>query len=170
VIPILALLAACGMDPAPPAAASSGPGIVLEDVRASLPAATEAPSLHVTARRAAWDLAGRTVRFEGDVRGVRGDVTMASAVLSVWFTDPDRLDRAEASGGVEVRQGAREAWAERAVLDVPTGRIELTGSPWIREGGRRMSGDRIVLLLDDERVECDACTLALVEPSPEAGP
>ena len=165
-IPLLALLTACGADPAPPAAASTGPAVVLEDVQARLPAPEPAPSLRVTSRRAAWDLANRTVRFEGDVRASRGDVTLACAVLDVRFTDPEALDRAEASGGVEVRQGAREARAERAVLDVPSGRIELTGSPWLREGGRRLAGDRIVLRLDDERVECEGCTLDLVEAAP----
>ncbi len=166
-IVLLAWLAACGASPAPPASAAGSPEVVLEDVRARL--SESLPSLHVTARRAAWDLAGHTVRFEGDVRGTRGDVTLACAVLEVWFTDPDHLDRARASGGVEVRQGAREARAESALLDVPSGRIELSGSPWLREGGRRLAGERIVLLLDDERVECEACTLDLVEAPPEAG-
>jgi lipopolysaccharide export system protein LptA len=166
----LALLTACGASSAPRAISSSEPGVVLEDVQARLPAAAPAPSLHVTAQRAAWDLAGRTVRFEGEVHGTRGDVTLTCATLEVWFTDPDALDRARASGGVQVHQGVREARADTALLDIPAGRIELAGSPWMREGGRRMAGERIVLLLDDERVECEACTLDLVETLPEAGP
>ncbi|MBN1337472.1 MAG: hypothetical protein JXB39_16075 [Deltaproteobacteria bacterium] len=168
-IAILALLSACGADPAPPVATEGGPGLVLEGVRADLPATAPAPSLHVTARRAAWDLPGRTVRFEGDVRGIRGDVTLDCAVLEVWFTDPDALERAEASGDVRVRQGAREARARAAVLDVPRGRIELSGSPSLAEEGLRLTGERIVLLLDDERIECDACSLEFLEAAPEPG-
>ena len=125
------------------------------------------PGLEVTSKRATWDMKRGSVLFEGEVRAVRGEISLRCQTLQVSFSDPQTLEHAVAEGDVEVRQARAEGAADRvaqgarATLDVSSGRLELTGDPQILEGGRRMRGERIVLFLDDERLECEACSLVL---------
>ena len=57
-------------------------------------------------------------------------------------------------------QADRRASAERAELDGATGKIVLTGAPRLAQGGRTLEGEVITIWLDDERVDCDRCTLS----------
>ena len=75
--------------------------------------------------------------------------------------DGDRVDRAEATGGVEVTRGDRVATGAQAVLEAQTGEVRLTGQPVLSEGPNRMSGVAITLFLDEERVVCDGCRLVV---------
>ncbi len=122
-----------------------------------------APGLSIESERASWDLRGQSVVFEGAVSARRGAFTLECERLEASFDSPEQLRRAEASGQLRVRHGARVATGLRAVLDVPSGRLELEGQPEISEGGRSLRGERIVLFLDDERLECERCALVINE-------
>jgi lipopolysaccharide transport protein LptA len=130
------------------------------DVRLSRPA-SNAPALEITAPRSTWDLKAQSAHFEGGVVVVRAGVELRCAVLDVTYASVDRLERAVASGSVEVRSGARRASGATAVLTTATGEIVLTGSPTLTEGANTMSGSTIRFLLDDERVECQDCRLVV---------
>ncbi len=119
------------------------------------------PGLSIQSEQASWDLKGQTVVFEGEVQAVRGAFTLACQRLEARFDSPEALRTALATGEVQVVHGERVATGERAELDVPSGRLELSGSPVLREGGRSLRGERLVLFLDDERLECQACTLEI---------
>ncbi len=126
----------------------------------------DGPGLSVESARASWDLKGQNVVFEDEVVAVRGAFTLRCARLEASFDSPEQLSRATASGDVSVTHGERVARGERAVLDVAAGQLELTGAPSLVEGGRSLRGERIVLYLDDERLECDRCTLEIAPEQP----
>jgi lipopolysaccharide transport protein LptA len=137
----------------------------------------EGLGLSIRADSASWDLRGQSVVFEGGVDAVRGAFTLRCERLDASFSSPERLQRAVASGQVRVIHGDRVASAERAVLEVESGRLELEGQPLLRDGGRSLRGERIVLFLDDERLECERCALeidagldATAEPAGAEGP
>ncbi|MFH1465631.1 MAG: LptA/OstA family protein, partial [Pseudomonadota bacterium] len=121
-----------------------------------------APVLEIRSERASWDLSQQSVVFEGAVEARHGDFTLGCTRLEARFDSPERLVGAEASGDVRVTHRGRVASGQRAVLDVLGARIELTGAPRVQEGGRTLSGERIVLFLDETRLECERCTLAVV--------
>jgi lipopolysaccharide transport protein LptA len=130
----------------PPSAA--GPGL-------------EVPGLEVRSDKASWDLKAHLVVFEGHVQARRGDVSLDCDAMEVRYVRPDRLESASARGQVVVRQGERQIQALEATLAVDTGRLELSGEPMLSEGGQTLKGQRIVIWLDQERLECEACTLVV---------
>lgn len=123
------------------------------------------PPLDVTAARSTWDLREMRLTFEGEVVAVRGDLRLSCDRLEVRFESPDRIEGATATGAVRVVRGERRAAGARAELDAATGRVVLTGDPTLTDGPNRLSGTRIVLLLDEERIECDACRLLVAGPA-----
>ncbi len=154
-----------------------GPGLVLRAAHAQTPGDEpgrgeasqvvaelgQGPGLSIVSEHASWDLREHNVVFEGDVAAVRGAFTLQCQRLEASFDSPEQLSRAVASGDVSVSHRGRIATGQRAVLDVPSGRLELEGEPSVTEGARRLQGERIVLFLDDERLECDRCSLAIGE-------
>ncbi len=121
----------------------------------------EGPGLSIESSHASWDLSQHNVVFEGDVRAVRGAFTLSCERLEASFDSPEQLSEAVASGEVTVNHRGRVATGQRAVLDVQAGRLVLEGEPSVRQGERSLSGERITLFLDDERLECDRCSLEI---------
>lgn len=117
------------------------------------------PPLEVRSERARWDLKAHTVLLEGQVRAVRGDVTLTCDRMDVRYTQVDRIQSVQATGNVVVTRGDRVLEAGRADLEVESGRLELTESPRLLEAGHRLEGRRVVMWLDQDRLECDACSL-----------
>lgn len=124
--------------------------------------ASGAPALEISGDKSSWDLDKGTAQFEGQVVVTRGPFTLHTDLLDVFWVD-DRVDRAVATGRVVVSKDDRIANADRGVLDGETGKFTLTGNATLAEGGNQMRGDTIVLWLDDGRLECTRCTLALDE-------
>jgi len=121
----------------------------------------QAPGLQITSDHFAWQLADRSTTFTGNVIATRGDTTLTCDTMTVSLGDGEQIRSASASGGVRIVQADREAVAENAELDGATGKVVLTGAPSLRQASRRLSGAVITLWLDDERVDCDRCTLSL---------
>lgn len=120
-----------------------------------------APPLNIIADNANWSFSDRTARFEGNVVATRADVTLKCSLLTIDFQRPDRIEHAQASGGVQVIQGERTASSQEAELTAEDGMLVLTGEPIITDAGNQLTGERITLWLDQERVECQACTLVV---------
>ena len=132
-----------------------------------------------TARDMRIDPRARRVVLDGDVRLLRGDLTVTGRHAVAEYADPKSAKRdgrasrnaakAEATlggqavekfivdGNVHVERGARTADGEHGVLDVPAQTLVLTGTdeapPVLRDGSETLSGDRILLRLDSEDVD-----------------
>jgi len=119
------------------------------------------PPLEIVAQHSKWDLKTQVVTFTGDVIAVRGPVTMNCATLVVEMDENKQVERAVATGNVELLRGDRVAHGERAVLTTKTGEVVLSENPVLVEGPHKMTGDTITLWLDEERVECEACRLVV---------
>ncbi len=133
---------------------SSGSGQALDVV------ATDG-ALEIRAPRTEWDLRSRTAVLTGGVVAKRGPVELRCSKMVVVFSGPGRVERATATGKVQIRHGARTGTAETAVLTTADGRIELTGSPVLTDGANQMSGERIVLHMDADKVVCDGCRMMI---------
>jgi lipopolysaccharide transport protein LptA len=121
----------------------------------------EAPGLSIKSELTQWDLRGHSATFTGNVRAIRRDATLRCERLMVLLGDGEQIRAATAEGAVSVVQADRRATAEHAELDGASGKIVLTGSPRLSQEGRTLSGEVITIWLDDERVDCEHCTLAL---------
>ena len=121
----------------------------------------DAPGLEITSDHSQWRFSDQTATFTGQVRVTRGDTLLTCQALTVSLGDGEQIRDAVASGGVVVSQAGRRAEAEQADLDGATGRIVLTGSPALLQERRTLTGERITIWLDDERVDCEQCTLTL---------
>ena len=139
---------------------ADGDGLA-EAVEARVEPADQKPPLEVASETAQWDLAARTVRFEGAVVATRDTLELRCNVLEVRYRDPEHLENAVATGDVRVIDGERRASGTQAELTVSTGELVLTGDPVIEEGANTMRGDRIALFLDDDRLLCTGCRLVV---------
>jgi len=122
---------------------------------------TDRPPTEITAERSSWDLKTREVRFEGDVVVTRGGFTLRCGRLTVQMSDAERVSHALAEEDVVISQDGRRATGARAELHPETGQVVLEGAPVVEEGPHRMRGERVVLWLDDERMECERCSIEL---------
>ena len=122
------------------------------------------PELRIEADRSEWDLKARTVVFRGQVRATRGTMLMRCDRLDVRLGEGDAIEGAVAQGEITVTQGERLATGGRAELFAQRGELVITGSPVVQEGGNSMAGEVITLWLDDDRVDCESCTLVMENP------
>lgn len=128
---------------------------------------------------------GRHVFLDGDVRLVRGDMTVtgdhavadyAEQQKPVRKKKPTKLggeavDKFTVDGNVHVERGKRTADGDRGVLDVPAQTLVLTGTPEklpvVRDGTETLSGERILLRLDSDDVDVQRPKLVLKRSLPE---
>jgi lipopolysaccharide export system protein LptA len=122
------------------------------------------PSASIRAEHASWDLREQHVSFEGQVTLQRGPFTLECRRLEARFDSPEQLRSAEALDAT-IRHRGRVATGQRATLDLVGGSLVLEGAPTVTEGGRSLRGERIVLFLDDERLECERCSLEIAPPA-----
>ena len=122
----------------------------------------KAPALVIEGDRSEWSLSDGQVRLEGDVRVVRGEVTLTARTLVLDLAG-EAVDRAEAVGQVRVTQGERVVTAGRAVLEGATGRLVLSESPRLTEGERVLTASRITVWLDEDTLNCEDCRLEMPE-------
>jgi lipopolysaccharide transport protein LptA len=118
------------------------------------------PSASIRSERASWDLREHHVSFEGQVVLERGPFTLECSRLEARFDSPEQLRSAEAIEAT-IRHRGRVATGHRASLDLVSGELVLEGAPTVTEGERSLRGERIVLFLDDERLECERCSLEI---------
>lgn len=108
-----------------------------------------------------------TVVFTGHVAAVRGDLTIDSDRLEVFYSknndkgktaqndksanEKKAIDKIVATGHVRITKAGRVATAEKAVYDKKAEKITLTGSAQVWEGPSRVKGDTIILFINENR-------------------
>ncbi len=121
----------------------------------------EAEILQVEAPEATWDLAEGTVVFSGGVLANRGTLVLRCEQLSVRLDASGGFQRATCDGPVEASRGSWWATGGRAELEVGRGELVLEDGPRLGNGQHEMVGERILFALDEDRVDCSACRLAV---------
>ncbi|MCL2012355.1 MAG: hypothetical protein FWG75_06175 [Cystobacterineae bacterium] len=85
----------------------------------------------------------QTAAWEGQVQLRRGPMLIRSPSLRAFYDEKGQLQKAIATGGVEVQDELRWAKSQTAHLDNRRGIIVLTGEPEVKEGNSHLRGSRI---------------------------
>ena len=135
----------------------------------------------VTADRLVSDRAGRTATFIGRVKVIRGDSTIESDRLTVFYSaitsrgdaalpGKSAIERIIAEGNVRIRSKELSAHTPKAIYSRPAQTIELLGArSQVTSGNNSITGRQIVLHLEGERLTVssggDSRVKAVLEPS-----
>jgi len=121
-------------------------------------AAEGEPPFVVTSDRLTIEGEKNSAVFSGDVRAVRGDLTIRSKELIVLYrsspavaegSGPGDVDRITARGNVEILKEGRRVTGDEADFLSGERKIVITGRAVLEDGKNRVEGDRIVYLLDE---------------------
>lgn len=98
------------------------------------------------------------VTFTGHVRATRGDFTIYSDKLEVFYEKRKQGEETKktvkkiiATGHVRITQGERIGIGEQAIYDKSAEKITITGSAQVLEGPNRVSGERIIFFINEDR-------------------
>ncbi len=107
----------------------------------------DAPKLFV-------ELPKNRATWSGRVRAKRGSADLqADRLVAHYFGD--EVERLEASGNVEVKDGELWAKGERAHFDNRTGVLVVTGKVEAKEGANQMRGTKVTFSLGSGRLEVE---------------
>lgn len=91
--------------------------------------------------------------FEGGVRVVQGPTVLTTGKLVVEYsgasvTEPSAIQKLTATGGLDVKTGARSAKANRGTFNLASNSVVLSGNVEVREGSNVAKGCRLVVDLN----------------------
>lgn len=133
-------------------------------------AADEQP-IRVTSDKLAYDAAGRTVTFSGNVHVVHpdGEMTAKQVVLtlseegegaaqqpsgSVGAVDPGQIKDIIATGDVFITMTKGQTGnSQKAVYNVVTGKLVMTGDPVLTDGANNVRGKIVTFFVKENRSE-----------------
>lgn len=110
---------------------------------------SDAPVDYQADRIEVQDKAKRVV-LSGNVDISQTDLRLQAARTTVAYSDAGgiRIDRIDATGGVQVTRGTESARGDVAVYDFGRNIITMTGNVALRRGGDTLNGGRLVIDLD----------------------
>jgi lipopolysaccharide export system protein LptA len=98
------------------------------------------------------------VVFTGHVKATRGDLTIYSDKLEVFYEKRKQggetkktVKKIVATGHVRIIQGERVGTGKQAIYDKPAEKITITGRAQVSEGLNRVSGERIIFFINEDR-------------------
>jgi lipopolysaccharide export system protein LptA len=119
------------------------------------------------------DRANRAI-LTGNVVAVQGNMTMNSARLTVFYSQPPsgaapggtgtQIQRLEASGGVRLHTPTETAHSQFAIYDVPRRLVTMIGAVNLDQGANHVQGGRLVLDLDTHHAVVDGGTAGSQSP------
>jgi len=112
----------------------------------------EAP-ITITAKKVDFNNQKREATYSGDVKAVKGEMTLKADMLKVFFRELDQgIKLIKASGHVRIWWKDRYAEAEEGLYDDQEQMIVLTGSPRSWQNENMLKGDKITFNLADDKV------------------
>lgn len=110
---------------------------------------SNAPVNYAADRIEVQDKAKRVV-LTGSVDINQSDLRLQAARTTVAYTDAGdiKIDRIDATGGVQVNRGSEQARGDVAVYDFNRNIITMTGNVALRRGTDTLNGGRLVIDLD----------------------
>jgi len=103
--------------------------------------------VHIVADQLKLERDSKTATWEGHVQLRRGSMLMHAPSLRAFYDDKGQLQKAIATGGVEVQDELRWAKSQTAHLDNRRGIIVLTGAPEMKEENNHLRGSRISFVI-----------------------
>ncbi|OGL45755.1 MAG: lipopolysaccharide transport periplasmic protein LptA [Candidatus Schekmanbacteria bacterium RBG_16_38_11] len=109
--------------------------------------------LNITSERMEGFNQKNLVVFYGHVKAVRGDTTLWSDRMEIYFErEEKKIDRIVALGNVKVNQEDKNAVASKATYYENGQKIVLEGNPRLWQKGDVLKGDKITLFLNEDRI------------------
>lgn len=120
---------------------------------------------------------GRAI-FQGNVEVVQGELSLRSAVMTVYYSSEGQgtgspaaglggagdIERIEAGGGVRVRSGEQVATGDRATFDMATEIVTLSGDKVVlTDAGNVITGCRLVVALKTGDATVEPCQSGRVQ-------
>ncbi|MBN1671332.1 MAG: hypothetical protein JXR37_09880 [Kiritimatiellae bacterium] len=118
----------------------------------------------ITSDRLVFDYQGRQAVFEGNVLVEDPQMRVKADTLTVVFLEQNQIKTITAEGHVRLHQADMVALGQKAVYEVPEGRLVLTGEPRIRRGNDVLSGETITFLRAENKVICEPNARLIVYP------
>lgn len=117
----------------------------------------------LTGERLMLDHDQRYVRMDENVVVADDQGMLRTRSLIGRFSVSNEVETIEASGGVTLESGARQASADEAVYNYRNGFVQLEGKATASDGGNRLSGERIELWIKgDRKMVCEPNALLAV--------
>jgi len=140
------------------------------------PAFAAAGPLHIEAERMLVKHQLNQVEFSGHVVLSRDDFQLQCDKLTAHYREgKQQLEKAEAQGHVDMRQGSAHGEADNALLDQINGTLTLVGKAYIEQNGGRIEGETITHQMDQKQTlvtpEKDGRTRMILDsetPRPDA--
>lgn len=102
------------------------------------------------------DAKERIFTYKGNVELTRGEVKITSDALTGEYDEKRQLKRMQCDNNVVITRGdTMRATSNRAVYDVPTGKIVLTEGPELMDRGNALSADRVIVYVNEDRSEAE---------------
>jgi lipopolysaccharide transport protein LptA len=137
------------------------------------PPRKEAPRLsdpvEITSRRVTGSR--QQAVFSGDVVVKQRTMELRCDDMTASYTGSREVTRVECAGHMRLVEGERTAQGERAVLDVPTGRVVVTGQPEARDSTTFLRGSEVRLLRAGQTLDYEVDdALVTLEAAPLSSP
>ncbi|MET0406446.1 MAG: LptA/OstA family protein [Cystobacter sp.] len=109
--------------------------------------------------------------FSGDVVVRQRTMELRCDDMTASYTGSREVTRVECAGHMRMVDGDRTAQGERAVLDVPSGRVVVTGQPEARDPTTHLRGSEVRLLRAGQTMEYEVDeALVTLEAAPLSAP
>jgi lipopolysaccharide export system protein LptA len=121
-----------------------------KEIKSNLP-------VQITSKKMVVNNQEKVMTFEGEVKVVKGDLTMTSNRVKVYFKNKSaslnrqEISLIEAEGNVHLVRGKREAKADKAEYHKEEEMIILTGSPEGWDNQYKVSGSKMTIFLKEDR-------------------
>ncbi|HKI62539.1 MAG TPA: lipopolysaccharide transport periplasmic protein LptA [Mariprofundaceae bacterium] len=118
--------------------------VLVTSVMLLVPVFASAGPMHITADRMVLNHRTNKVEFSGHVLLTRDDFRLKCDKLIAHYREgQDELEKAEAHGHVDMRQGTAHGEADNALLDQVGGTLTLMGKAYLEQNSGRIEGETI---------------------------
>ena len=126
----------------------------------------EEEKIHITADQLVASQNNQMVVFSGNVKAIRGKMTITSDNLNVFYADPknksgkglgkDSIERIVADGNVTITMEEKTATCDQAVYQTSTRVMTLTGkNTRIQSGNNYITGNTVTIYQDTGQITVD---------------
>lgn len=111
--------------------------------------------LDVSAERLDVDVRSGKALLEGNVHATLGDLTLDCPRVEIFYDESPRVKRAEGSGGVTARYKGIVAQAAHIDVDVPSSTVRMSGGVRLERGKGWVTAERAVLDVSTGKVSLE---------------